>query len=196
VYFDYSPNALEVKKCIVEQWDGDDFPHFIRYLFKAYPHPETFYQLWEDLTPDDVNWDDINELWQRELDRWGGARILRDHWQRYRDLRHEYLHCDVLTDSSALVKKMDNETGAIIWWSNAFFTVYGNWFYTSDERKLAYDRWIEQIASINPHLWLLGSDYNNISVNAVQAGEYCVEYQRSEGSCLVPCRLCETQIRM
>ncbi len=53
VYFDYSPNALEIKKYMVDHWDGEDFPEFVDRLFDVFPHPETFYQLWDDLTPDE-----------------------------------------------------------------------------------------------------------------------------------------------
>ena len=99
-------------------------------------------------------------------------------------------------DPSALLSMIDTEPNAIIWWSNAFFTMYGNWFYTIEQRKQAYDHWIEQIANNNPHLYLFGSDYNNISVNFVQAAEYWERYCRSGSDCLKPFKLQQTEIRM
>ena len=196
VFFDYSPAALEIRKCLVEQWDGEDFPRFVKYLFKAFPYPETFYQLWNNVTPDDVNWDDIEFVWQRELNRWGGSKMLLEHWQRYRELKHEYVCCNIMTDPSMLLNELSNEPDAIVWWSNAFFTMYGNWFYTIEQRKQAYDHWMKQLANSNPHLYLFGSDYNNTSVNFVQAAEYWDQYRRSGVDCLKPFKLQRTEIRM
>ena len=196
VFFDYSRPALEIKKCMVEQWDGDDFPRFVRYLFTAFPHPETFYQLWNNATPLDVNWDDIDLVWQRELQRWGGAGHWREHWRAYRELEHEYVCCDLLADADALLDRVAHEPGAIIWWSNAFFTMYGNWAYTWQERREAYDYWVEQLAARNPPLYLFGSDINNSSVNDVQAAEYWDRYRQAGGDCLTPCKLYRTEMRM
>lgn len=196
VYFDYSPKALEIKKYMVDHWDGEDFPDFVDGLFATFPHPETFYQLWEDLTPDEVDPTDIRRMWQRELQHWGTARIFRDHWQAYRKLQHQYVCCNILTDPSPLFEQIAEESSAIIWWSNAFFTVYGNWFYTLDQRRQMYDNWIQQMTKINPDLFLFGSDHNNVNVNSIRAGEYWDAYQRAGSSCLVPCRQSKTEIRM
>jgi hypothetical protein len=196
VFFDYSPAALEIRKCLVEQWDGEDFPRFVKYLFKKFPHPETFYQLWNNVTPNNLNWDDIESVCERELNRWGGSELFLEHWQTYRELKHEYVCCNIMTDPSELLNQISDEPNAIIWWSNAFFTMYGNWFYTIDQRKRAYDHWIEQLANKNPNLYLFGSDYNNTSVNFVQAAEYRHQYRRSGGDCLKPFKLQRTEIRM
>lgn len=196
VFFDYSQAALEIKQCLVEQWDGVDFPLFVKYLFSRFPYPETFYQLWNDVTPIDVNWDDIESVWKQELERWGGPATLLEHWRTYRELDHEYVCCDIMSDPTALLAHISDEPNSIIWWSNAFFTMYGNWFYTIEHRQQAYDRWIEQLAHRNPHLYLFGSDYNNTSVNFVQAAEYWHRYRRSDGDCLKPFKLHRTEIRM
>jgi hypothetical protein len=196
VYFDYSQRALDIKRCMLQQWDGVDFPHFVQYLFKTFPYPETFYQLWNNVTPNDVNWDDVELAWQREVDRWGGVHSFSEHWQAYRELEHEFICGDVLSNASLLVSRIRDEPGAIIWWSNAFFTMYGNWFYGLRERQQAYERWIEQLVKRNPRLYLLGSDFININVNSVQAAEYWAQYCRSEADALRPCRLHRTEIRM
>lgn len=195
VFFDYSPVALTIREYMIDEWDGQDFPDFVAQLFRTYPPPETFYQLWGDLTPDQVAASDIERMWRRELQRWNGAQIFQDHWQAYRQLDHAFVCCDLLTDPTPLCSQIDERSGSVIWWSNAFFTMYGNWFYSLLERQQAYDNWIEQIVTRNPDLYLFGSDYNNISVNSIRAAEYWDQYRRSAGSCLIPCRLSETEIR-
>ncbi|MCA9265019.1 MAG: hypothetical protein KDA60_14265 [Planctomycetales bacterium] len=196
VFFDYSQVALDVKRCLVEEWDGKDFPSFVRYLFERFPHPETFYQLWDNKNPDDVEWHDIERVCERELQRWGGADSFQDHWSAYRRLEHQYVCCNLLEDASNLIGCMDDRPGAIIWWSNAFFTMYGNWYYTVAHRKQAYDYWVKQLAERNPGLYLLGADVNNTSVNCVRAGDYWEQYRQQGGDVLRPCRVYQTAIRM
>ncbi len=196
VFFDYSPRALEIRRYLVENWDGEDFPKFVERLFAAFPHPETFYQLWDGRTPEDVDSSDIERVWQRELAHWGTAEAFRDHWQSYVELPHEYVDCNLMTDPTPLLDQIVNEPSAIIWWSNAFFTVYGNWFYSLEQRKQVYDNWIQQIAERNPDLYLFGSDYNNVNVNAIRAGEYWDAYQRAGSDWLNPSRLSKTEMRM
>lgn len=196
VYFDYSPNALAVKQYIVEQWDGDDFPSFIQQLFNRFPSPETYYQLWNDLTPDAVDRKDIERQWQEEIERWGGESMFRDHWRAYRTLSHEYVCCDLLTDAQPLLDRVTDEERAVIWWSNAFFTMYGNWFYSLDQRQSAYEAWLESLASINPRMHCFGSDYNNSNVNRIQAGECWDRYRHLDVNSLTPCRLGATEVRM
>ncbi len=196
VFFDYSERALEIRKEIVENWDGEDFPAFVRYLVDKYPRSETFYQLWEGLSSHDRQWKDVGRRWDDELKRWGGAQAFKSHWQNYRALRHEYLHCNILADSSKLFERIAYEKSAVIWFSNAFFTMYANWHYTAEQRKQLYDRWIEGIAEANPYLFLYGSDYNNINVNCVQADRYRDLYRDFGDDYLVPYKVNRYEIRM
>jgi hypothetical protein len=187
---------LDIRKFIVEQWKGDDFPDFVRYLFQVFPYPATHYQLWENATPLDVNWGDVERIWQRELVRWGGEARLREHWRAYCQLEHDYVCCDIVADASRILNRIDDQPGAIIWWSNAFFTMYGNWLYARQRRQAAYRHWIQQLAKRSPRLYLFGSDVNNISVNYVQAAEYWDLYRHQGSDDLDPCKLHRMEIRM
>jgi hypothetical protein len=195
VFFDYSRNALEVKKLLNEEWDGEDYPRFLKHVFKKFPHPETFYHLWADLSPDSINWDDMEGYWRDEIDKWGGEQVIKDHWRLYKSLNHEYLHCDLLTEPHKMLEQIDRRPGAMIWWSNAFFTVYSNWLFTIDERKQLYDRWINGLAAKNPDIFLYGADYNNISVNHIQARPYLNLYAKFGDSYLNPYKLQRHEIR-
>ena len=196
VYFDYSPNALQIKKTMVDDWDGDDFPRFVRYLFGKFPHPETFYQLWDNVTPEQVQESELEGMWERELRRWGGAEAFREHWRVYRTLPHEYICCDLLSDFSPLMRSLRRESSGVIWWSNAFFTMYGNWFHSPEKRRDAYQRFIEALSERNPELYVFGSDYNNINVNGLRAAEYCEQFRRIADDFLNPPKLHRTVVRM
>lgn len=195
VFFDYSPKALEIKKLLHQEWDGEDYPRFIKYIFKKFPAPDTFYHLWADTTPDSLDWGDVNQYWQNEIARWGGEHVIKNHWAAYRSLRPVYLRCNVLTEPQRLLEQMDRSPNAVIWWSNAFFTVYSNWLYSIAARKRVYDSWIGELAARNPDVFLYGADYDNISVNFIQAKSYLEVYSQFGGSYLKPYKLHEHEIR-
>jgi hypothetical protein len=172
VFLDYSTSALEVKRLLLEEWDGRDFPAFIPYLFRKLPSHAAHYHLWDDATPDTLEPRSAERAWERELELWGGEQAFEEHWSRYRRLRHEFVRCDVLGDAAGLLARVEPEQDAVIWWSNAFFSVWGNWLLDAAERQRRYERWVDSLAERNPDLFLYGSDFSNSSVNDVQAAEY------------------------
>ncbi len=196
VYFDYSDSAFCIKREMLKFWNGYEFPLFMRHLFRRYPHPETFYQLWGDSSPTTVSWSDVETQWQRELTRWGGAQAFAESWARYRTLEHHFVPCSVLNSLPPLRRSLQPDYDAVIWWSNAFFTVYSNWFLSIEERQAAYERWIRAVAKANPGIWLYGSDSNNVSVNAVQAGPYVRDYFECPPDALTPRSLGRVAMRM
>ncbi len=186
VFFDYSAQELEFRRILLASWDGEDYPSFLRHLFARLPASEAYYCLWDKMTPDTVSWDAIEQRWRQEQTRWGGAEALAGHWQGYRPLAHQFIHCNLLDKPAALLRTLEDAPGAVIWWSNAFFSIYSNWFYTTEERQQLYRGWIEALAARAPRLFLYGSDSNNISVNCVQAGEYWQWYREHGGDELEP----------
>ena len=196
VFFDYSAAALEVRQTLVDKWDGADFPHFVRYLFRKFPHPATFYQLWQNVTPEQVTQEEFEAMWSRELQRWGGAATFQEHWRAYRKLRHEFVCCDLLSDPSPLLRTMRSEPGSVVWWSNAFFTMYGNWLLPACQRREAYRRFISALAARHPHVHLVGSDHQNVNVNGICAADYWERFRDVPDDDLVPLKLHRTVIRM
>lgn len=185
-FFDYSPNALKVKEIMLKEWDGDDFPQFIRYLFKKFPYPETYYHLWDDLTPGEIDWKDMDKYWENELARWGGSSAFKNHWSRYRKLNHKFLNASILADQQQIIDKIDKAPNAVIWWSNAFFTIYSNWFFTPTDRQKVFEQWIQALAEKNPTLFIYGSDFQNISINHINAADYLTAWQNTSHSIYQP----------
>lgn len=196
VFFDYSSKALDVRRTLVEEWDGEDFPGFVRELFRRFPAPDTYYQLWSGARPDAMDWEVFEGLWQREVARLGGAAAFRDHWRRYRTLPHEYLLCDLLADPETVVARIRPEDDAVIWFSNAPFTMHGNWRYPVEQRRARYERFVEGVAAANPGIWLFGSDSDNSNVNGVTAGEYRGRYRDGDPDPLQPRGLYRYELRM
>jgi hypothetical protein len=195
VYFDYSEAGLEFRRLLLAEWDGADYPSFLRRLFRLLPASRAHYLLWEGATPETLDWEAVERRWQEELDRWGGAAALRAHWSRYRRLAHEFIHCDLLTGAKPLLAALRDEPAAAIWWSNAFFSVYSNWHLEAAKRRSRYARWIEALAKASPRLYLYGASSDNVSVNAVQAADYRDWYRQHGGDELTPGHLHRVEIR-
>lgn len=195
VLFDYSRQALAVRRTIIEEWDGDNFPEFVKQLFERHPEPDVFYQLWTGVTSRTLDWQDMQILWHQELDKWGGAAAFKRAWQRYRALPHQYLHCDLLADRQALMQRLGQYGNTYIWWSNAFFTVFSHWHYTFAERQKIYQQWLQELAEVAPNCLINGADNNNVAVNGVTADQYWQAWQQQQYDELKPLQINQTAIR-
>ncbi len=188
VYVDYSAPGLAFRRLLHEHWDGDDYPRFLRFLFRRLPPGEASYCLWDDATPETLDWAEVERRWQAELHEWGGTAALAEHWRLYRGLAHEYVLCDLLRDPSPLLQALHDEDEAALWWSNAFFSVPSLWALSSLERERRYRRFVDGLAARAPCLWLYGSSSHNLAVNGVRAAEYASWYARASADELAPGR--------
>lgn len=195
-FVDYSRSALDVRRFAIESWDGRDLAGFFARVFERFPHPGTYYHLWRDLAPHELSAGDLERAAEAEVRRWGGEEAFARHWSAYRELRHDFVHCDLVGDPSPLLAHVDVDPRAVIWWSNAFFTVCSNWLHPWSERRERYEAWIAELARRNPDLLCYGSDHDNSNVNWVRAGDYWRRYAELPGDDLVPRKLQQIEIRM
>lgn len=177
IFFDYSQSALDIKKHMIEHWDGEDFPGYIAQLFKAFPHPDVFYQLWDGTTPENIDWSDITWMWQQELQKWGGEENFKKHWQVCRRLPHQYLCCDLLNNRQPLLNKLAQFDRSYLWWSNAFFTIYSHWHFETSTRKQQYIDWLKSLQTVAPNCEISGADHNNAAVNGLTVNEYVRQFE-------------------
>lgn len=196
VFFDYSLPALNAKRWLIENWDGREFPKVVRKIFEMFPSPQTYYHLWDGYTDQTISDAELEWMWDRELANWECPATFYRHWQQFIELDHEFVHCDLLDSPRQLLDVVQREPNAILWWSNAFFTMYGNWLLSSEQRKAAYENWVAQLVGRNPELYLVGSDFNNTSVNGIRAGDYWEQFCGNPPSVYSPSRFHELQIRM
>ncbi|HZF13192.1 MAG TPA: hypothetical protein VFE33_30745 [Thermoanaerobaculia bacterium] len=173
VFFDYSPLALDLRRILVEEWDGVDFPDFVARI--ADRLPDAFYQLWGNLwatRPGALDLEVLGGIWERELALWGGAPAFEQHWARYREIPHLYLHCDLFAAPEPLGAALAPGASEVMWWSNAFHSLNGVWFYDREDRHGIYRRWLESLAAINPDLLLYGADVDNLDLGGVRLADH------------------------
>ena len=170
VFFDYSRVALEIRTMMLGEWDGRDYPDFVRRTAPRFP--EAWYQLKGNRKPGTLNFDLVAALWDRETELWGGALSFYNHWKRYRELRHDIVECDLYHGGQSLLATMRPEKDAVIWWSNSFHSRNAIWFYDREQREHAYGRWLENAARIAPDLFVYGADVNNLDISRTVLREH------------------------
>jgi hypothetical protein len=192
VFFDYSECALDFRRRLDADWDGRDYPAYLRQAFSQCDGAHYF--LWPGASPENMDWPAMERLWAAELDRWGGAEAFAAHWRCYRGLRREYLRCDIL-HADLLIDRIRDERGGVIWWSNAFCTVHTARRYGLEEKRWLYENWIRRLARAAPNIFVYGSDHANISVNGLTARAYRAGYFTLGGDPLLSRSLFRRAIR-
>lgn len=195
VVFDYSAPGLRYRQLLAEEWDGRDYPSFLRRLFARLPPGEAHYCLWQGQTPESLDWEAVAMRWREEVDAWGGESALARHWERYRRLDHRYLQVNLLGERGALLAELGDHPVAAIWWSNAFFSLVSNWLHPAAARREIYRSFLAELALRAPRLWLYGASSDNAAVHQVQAAEYERWFAEHGGDELAPGRLGGLEMR-
>ena len=123
------------KNCCTTSGTARTIPSSCAYLFQKIAPGEAFYQLWGGFSPQDMAWDAVDAAWQREYRAGGAKRSSRKTGAACAELRVNYVLCNILEDQTPMLAQLDDRPGALIWWSNVFFTFYSNWFHSIDERR-------------------------------------------------------------
>lgn len=192
LFFDYSQHALDFRRRLDETWDGRDYPAYLKREFAR--GSDTHFYLWPGVTPGQMDWAEMERLWQGELARWGGAELFAGHWRRYQAVGRDYLRCNIL-EPAALLDRIDDRPGAAIWWSNAFCTIYSALHHGLSGKRRLYEEWIDGLALRAPSLFLYGADHANMSVNGMTAVEYRDAYHRVGGDPLTARQLYRRTLR-
>lgn len=168
VYFDYSKPALAFKKLLVSQWNGEDYPAFLDWAVAKYNINETGGNETQSLTR--------QQLWEREISWWGSEQAIKNHWEKYKELKHTYIHCDICQNPEKITSQITQEESSIIWWSNSFHTVNAQYLRGLSGVKKCYEVWCSQIERKNPYMWILGKDYIDRPVEGSQIKDYLYAY--------------------
>tara|TARA_B110000285_G_scaffold224802_1_gene282096 strand:- start:5184 stop:6551 length:1368 start_codon:yes stop_codon:yes gene_type:complete len=163
-FYDYSKQALAFKKMLLNNWDGEDYPAFLRWAKAKYQINETGGVETEHQT--------YEQLWEREINWWGSEKIIKDHWDRYKNLKHKFIHLDICETPEKLTKNVSIEGESVIWWSNAFHTVGAQYVRGLHGVKICYNEWLKQLSDRNENLWILGKDYLDKPVEGTRIKEY------------------------
>jgi len=168
IYYDYSKPSLAFKKLLIKEWNGEDYPRFLDYAQRKYRIDETGGNETQHLSR--------QELWERELKWWGSEKAIKEHWDRYKNLKHSFIHMDVCENPEKLTSMITPEEDSVIWWSNAFHTVGAQYLRGLKGVKTCYETWLKQLEEKNPYIWILGKDYLDRPVEGDRLKDYMYAY--------------------
>lgn len=168
-YYDYSKPALAFKKMLLKEWNGEDYPKFLDYAQRKFFISETRGGDTEILTR--------NQLWEREVDWWGGEKVIKEHWDRYKNLKHRFIHCDICETPEKITSNIKADEDSVIWWSNSFHTIGAQYLRGLSGAKSCYEMWLQQIQERNPNIWIFGKDYLDRPVEGERLKEYIDAYK-------------------
>ena len=168
IYYDYSKPSLAFKKLLIKEWNGEDYPRFLDYAQRRYRIDETGGNETQHLSR--------QELWERELKWWGSEKAIKEHWDRYKNLKHSFIHMDVCENPEKLTSMITPEEDSVIWWSNAFHTVGAQYLRGLKGVKTCYETWLKQLEEKNPYIWILGKDYLDRPVEGDRLKDYMYAY--------------------
>lgn len=128
VFYDYSKTTLNLKKWLTKNWDGKDYVNILRdYKENATcdcceAPVQAIYQ-WNrevDIYKDE---DILRERFRNIVEYFGGMESWLKFWNKFKNLNHEYITCNLLGDYSPLISHMkENEGNNLLWISNIFFS--------------------------------------------------------------------------
>ena len=168
VYYDYSKPALAFKKLLLKEWNGEDYPRFLDYAQRKYRIDETGGNETQILSR--------KQLWEREVSWWGSEQVIKEHWDRYKELKHSFVHMDVCVEPEKVTSLITPDNESVIWWSNAFHTVGAQYTRGLSSVKTCYETWIKQIEQKNPDIWILGKDYLDRPIEGDKLKDYLYAY--------------------
>ena len=166
-FYDYSKPALAYKNMMFKYWDGEDYPSFINWARKQYSFNETHGTMTENETD--------QSLWEREISWWGSEENIKEHWYRYKKLKHTFTHVDICKDPTSITNRIVAEPNSLIWWSNAFHTVNAHYLQGLQGVTNSYNTWINQIKINNPDIWILGKDFMDKPIEGSQIKDYVIK---------------------
>jgi hypothetical protein len=160
VVYDYSKPALALRQAMVEMWNGYDFPGFfamVREKINAAAPQKPVY------VPEAIL-NDPNAIIQEFAREMGNAfRSMEhwiEHWQRYRALPHTFVHVDVLRQSQAMVKMLEQHTRGhtAIWISDMFNSPNAVGKFSFTRRRDAYNAIGRTLAAHADSHLIIGSE--------------------------------------
>lgn len=163
VFYDYSKTTLNLKKWLTKNWDGKDYVSILKdYKENATcdccdaPLQATY--IWHrevDIYKDE---DILKERFKNIVEYFGGMESWLKFWNKFKNLNHEYITCNLLGDYSPLISHMkENEGNNLLWISNIFFSepVLRN-FHPRFIRK-QYERLVSDLEQNSLKLEILGA---------------------------------------
>lgn len=148
-YIDYSQPALDFKKWLWENWDGEDYIKAITDYKNINPNFDANWLFGKDYTPE----------WDKTIEIFGGRESWRIIWAQYKKTPHVFIKTDLFGDYNAMLEDMKSNPGNnIIWYSNSFYTPASVRNFTPLKLNGLYQQFLADVKGANASIQFAGCD--------------------------------------
>ncbi len=149
VHFDYSPRVLEFRQRLIDDWDGVDYPAFLQKTFAAMP-ADTYFPALGRPGSRLRGGERPRPALECRTRSMGKPGVVSESLEPLPISAPRFILCDLMAHPEVLFEHIRAEANAVIWWSNAFFTIFSNWIFTIAQRRERYLDFINGLAAIAP----------------------------------------------
>lgn len=157
VFFDYSENSLKFKQDMLANWNGVDYPGYVRANISKNTIQDdlTHWQLLNGefkLSNDVLHFlgkgDQLDDYWHHILELFDGPKAFEKYWKFFCRLKHRFVLCDLLSeaDQAMLFETLGDKNVAVLN-SNIFFTPYAYYVKPAPAVNILNRKWCAMLKS-------------------------------------------------
>jgi hypothetical protein len=145
-YLDLSEQALVFRRCMVNDWDGINYPRFAHRVINHHKLK---------VSRSEPDWE---QAWQDVLQTFGGPREFKVLWDRYRKLKHTYVITDFLGLPDYQFTEFSQSPQSYLWFGNAFCNYDAHVDSSQLDLDLSFKEFKELVKRKNSRMILDGCD--------------------------------------
>ena len=185
-YFDISPQSLEVRKWLHEEWDPSNFDMYLDYLHDNWYHSDrALISIYEDFNFLDKGWKSERER-AREAYKNSLLRIfdkVEEFYEMHERIKNNnitYTVADLCKNYMPLISRIEpHEEGkdSVVWSSNYITTRYTTWLMSYEERRDIYKEVVRKMHEKNPNIRLHSADWDGTPTKGMSVEEIVNAYE-------------------
>ena len=142
-FVDSNLNSIELKRKMLADWNGEDFP---RWFFKNWKNNFAIYE------KDPLF---FQKRWEHELTLWGGADLFQENWRWFQSQDITFHHFDVLQQAHQFSGVFDKSQAILFWASNLWHNEYVSFHFGASNLKNAYLLWLQTLRQVHSNIFFI-----------------------------------------
>ena len=108
VWYDFDAHSVKFKRLMVEEWNGIDYPAFVKQWCE------------DNLDANTLLLKSVDKEWLNIVEQFGGMDSWLDFWMQVRLCKHEFLTVDLVNNHKEITDTLDNNASTFFWSSNIY----------------------------------------------------------------------------
>ena len=148
VWYDFDAHSIKFKRLMVKEWDGIDYPAFVKQWCEDNPDANTLLLK------------SVDKEWLNIIEEFGGMDNWLDFWIQVKLCKHEFLEVDLVNNHKLITDKLDNNASTFFWTSNIYSYVLLKVIVDPFTLERSFAELIIRLQQIN-NCWFIGTDPND-----------------------------------